>query len=260
MARSGGKDSLSSHYLPAQGHIKIHAQLLSEIQGNQMAKPLIDAKQALEDIRSGVDEQALMMKYNLSAKGLLSLFRKLVLAGAIPPTELERRMPKFQAALKTIELPDDSTRKIGYREIQAQNAVKHIKSGMTDAELMTKYKISAQGLQSLIEQLIGAGFLKSSDLDHRGLSEDDTVDVLHTRGFLNKETPPPKITSQVVHAAEPPPTGTKIPENGDKFRSKWVCPACGKALDMEYDECPVCGVIVAKFLALRGNGSQSANK
>ncbi len=227
-----------------------------------MAKPLIDAKQALEDIRSGVDEQALMIKYNLSAKGLLSLFRKLVLAGAIPSTELTRRMPRFQAALKTIELADDSTRKTGYREIQAQHAVKHVKSGMTDADLMAKYKISAQGLQNLIEQLVGAGLLKSSDLDHRGLTEDDTVDVLHMRGLPNPEAPPEKQEAAPKGSgAVTPPTPTKKDSgNGDKCTTKWVCPACSKSFDVQHEECPICGIIVAKFLAKHANESQTANK
>jgi len=35
-----------------------------------MAKPMIDARQALEDIRAGMDDSALMKKYSLSAKGL----------------------------------------------------------------------------------------------------------------------------------------------------------------------------------------------
>ena len=35
-----------------------------------MGKPKIDAKQALDDIRSGMDDQSLMEKYAISAKGL----------------------------------------------------------------------------------------------------------------------------------------------------------------------------------------------
>ena len=46
-----------------------------------MKKPTIDAKEALEDIRSGLDDSFLMKKYKLSEKGLRSLFNKLADAG-----------------------------------------------------------------------------------------------------------------------------------------------------------------------------------
>ena len=47
-----------------------------------MGRRKIDAKDALESIRSGMDDHALMQKYEVSAKGLQSLFRKLVNAGS----------------------------------------------------------------------------------------------------------------------------------------------------------------------------------
>jgi rubrerythrin len=30
----------------------------------------------------------------------------------------------------------------------------------------------------------------------------------------------------------------------------WTCPACGRPQLQEFDECPVCGVIVAKYKKL----------
>ena len=58
-----------------------------------MQKPIIDARQALQDIQSGMDDSTLMRKYNLSTKGLKSLFNKLAAAGLIReinPRELIR--------------------------------------------------------------------------------------------------------------------------------------------------------------------------
>ncbi|MBI5252264.1 MAG: HD domain-containing protein [Desulfomonile tiedjei] len=56
-----------------------------------MKKPEIEANQAVEDIRSGFDDTELMKKYGLSARGLQSLFAKLVSAGVLRKSEIEAR-------------------------------------------------------------------------------------------------------------------------------------------------------------------------
>ncbi len=58
-----------------------------------MAKVKINAAQIVRDIRSGMDDPDLMGKYNLSAKGLQSLFRKLVQAKLLTDPELDNRTP-----------------------------------------------------------------------------------------------------------------------------------------------------------------------
>ena len=55
-------------------------------------KPEISAADALKCIRSGMDDSDLMKRYKISAKGLRSLFRKLVAAGVVDRSELDRRM------------------------------------------------------------------------------------------------------------------------------------------------------------------------
>jgi len=56
-----------------------------------MEKRIVNAKQVLDDIRAGVDDAALMAKYQLSEKGLQSLFKKLVDGGVLKPEEVEKR-------------------------------------------------------------------------------------------------------------------------------------------------------------------------
>ena len=58
-----------------------------------MAKVKIDAKTALEDIRAGMSDSALMDKHKLSAMGLQSLFDKLLQAGVVSRSELDREDP-----------------------------------------------------------------------------------------------------------------------------------------------------------------------
>ncbi|MGO9569914.1 MAG: response regulator [Desulfomonilaceae bacterium] len=61
--------------------------------GTSTRRPLPSAADALSCIRSGMDDFALMTRYDISPKDLPSLFGKLLAAGIIGPSELENRMP-----------------------------------------------------------------------------------------------------------------------------------------------------------------------
>jgi|GEM_PF-1346393 len=56
-----------------------------------MAKETINAKEILVDIKAGMDNAALMEKYQLSEKGLQNLFKKLEDAGVLKQREPEKR-------------------------------------------------------------------------------------------------------------------------------------------------------------------------
>ncbi|MBI5572666.1 MAG: hypothetical protein HY914_22170 [Desulfomonile tiedjei] len=64
----------------------------------------IGVQEAARDIRSGMDDSALMKKYRLSAKGLESLFGKLTTVGAITQSDLARRSVGFD---HTVSLKED---------------------------------------------------------------------------------------------------------------------------------------------------------
>jgi uncharacterized protein (DUF433 family) len=89
-------------------------------------KSVIDAKQALQDIRSGMSDSDLMEKYNLSPLGLESLIGKLVELGAI-------------------------------RQVSAKDLVRDIRSGVTNRQLMKKYKLNANALKKLFNEMTEAG-------------------------------------------------------------------------------------------------------
>ena len=59
-----------------------------------MNKPVvkISASEVLSAIRSGVDDQTLMVKYNLNYRQLQVLFRKMIKAGYVTPLELAKRL------------------------------------------------------------------------------------------------------------------------------------------------------------------------
>ncbi len=96
-----------------------------------MAKPIVDARQVLWDIRVGMDDSALMKKYSLSSKGLADLFRQLSETGLI-------------------------------RWLNAQDVISDIKKGMCDEELIEKYKLSWVGLEELFSELGKVGVSVSS--------------------------------------------------------------------------------------------------
>ncbi len=236
-----------------------------------MAKPKIDAKQALEDIRSGIDDQTLMDKYRISAKGFQSLFRKLIDLGVITQQEIDQRTSE---SFGDVSITHDLKQQTGPspasgrgRMVNAAEASRDIRSGMSEADLMEKYRLSSKGLQSLFGQLLEAGVVSQRDLDGRMPWTDSTVDVLGVlrqfgldRSHVTERDP--TVPSHCVACGEPqtmefevcPACGTNIPkfkasQAGREQRAKaaWLCPACGRPQDREYEECPVCGVIVSKF-------------
>jgi predicted transcriptional regulator len=126
-----------------------------------MAKPKIDASEALRDIRAGVDHFTMMEKYNLSARGLHSLFRKLLTAGVLKRGELG---PRYKV------------------EITASGAINDIRSGMSKSEFMRKYRVSPRGLQSLFTKLVASRLIEQDELDEWMTSFDQLDEWLSTLG------------------------------------------------------------------------------
>lgn len=117
-------------------------------------KPKIKARDLIEDIHSRMTDPELMAKYNLSIKGLQSIFRQLLEVKAITQAELDlRRGPyKDTVILQRLEPPE---------------MVRDIRSGMTDFELMEKHDLSPKGLQRAFDELLKSGELDQAELDGR---------------------------------------------------------------------------------------------
>ncbi len=243
-----------------------------------MPKPIIDAQEALDLIRAGKTDAELTAKYNLSLKGLQSLFSKLVRAGALTESDLANRCPDRSACVGLAQgLPSgreglsrntsETQSTSGERVIRAVDAIRDILAGLNDSEMMEKYKLSAKGLQDLINQLVAADLITQYDVERRAFGEEQSVDLLHVirrlgmdamtgLGRANSHVPSRCVAcgaSQTAEFDECPVCGVNIPE----FKARklyeerlatavWKCPSCGKPQDKEYDECPACGVIVSK--------------
>jgi uncharacterized protein (DUF433 family) len=148
-----------------------------------MAGRRVSAKEVLEDIKSGMDDPALMEKYQLSSRGLERLFRDLVGAGLWP----ERR------------------------SVRAKDVLRDIQEGAGRAELMEKYRLSFRGLQALVTLFVDAGVIRRDDLYGEMRLEDDTVVPEEIRAFeryyVDFETPvyeasQPEVYGRVLDITE----------------------------------------------------------
>jgi len=55
-------------------------------------KLTISASEVLKDVRSGMDDEELMLKYNITFRQLQSLFRKMIQGGYVSPLEMAQRL------------------------------------------------------------------------------------------------------------------------------------------------------------------------
>ncbi|MGB6066145.1 MAG: PilZ domain-containing protein [Desulfomonilaceae bacterium] len=67
------------------------------------------------------------------------------------------------------------------RIIQARDIVIDIRSGMTDAELMEKYELSAKGLESAFTKLVNSGIMTVAEVYGQRGSGQDTVIINDVR-------------------------------------------------------------------------------
>jgi hypothetical protein len=132
----------------------------------------VKAEEAVIDIRSGMSDAALMNKYAISVKGLSSLFKKLVLSGAVEQAELDRRTIVSQQShfVDLAERPEPTVLKI---RVKASELVACIRSGMNDEALMERFSLSARGLEGLFRKLAAARRIGGAELDARRKSQNE---------------------------------------------------------------------------------------
>ena len=156
---------------------------------SDVEKRAVRAKEVLDCIRFGMDEQDLMRKYRLSSDGLRSLFNKLVASGNIDVAELRSRMPGFfgvidakrPAAPTILDCDDHNAQRSGspasVTTVNAREVVRDIRLGLDDSALMRKYHISSSVLNRLFDKLIELDLIGRADLDGRSDDMENTVDI-----------------------------------------------------------------------------------
>jgi len=91
----------------------------------------LSAKEIIQDILSGMDETTLRKKYQLSLKGLETLYQKLIAAGLL-----------------------GKARQLTPRKINLLALLADIRAGMSQSDLLKKYDISESVFRQLSKKLL----------------------------------------------------------------------------------------------------------
>lgn len=117
-------------------------------------KPVIDAADALRCLRAGMDDCALMKRYNISVRGLQSLFNKLVSRGVITQAFLDRRSDFVcESVLVNEEVPEDEDLAESGVWVDEDAVMKAVNSGMDYKAVMEEYNVSARRLRVIVKRL-----------------------------------------------------------------------------------------------------------
>jgi uncharacterized protein YjbI with pentapeptide repeats len=165
-------------------------------------RPRIDAAEALHCLRSGMDDAALMTKYDLSVKGLQSLFKKLNAAGLISEIELSRRPSASEVSVSVDEgTYNGSALQVAPPAIDPEEILSHIRSGMDREALLRKYRITAGELQSLLRSIVASGQISRTELAERLPPHQKHLEIRHRfSGDLIYSAPAPSLGALVESA------------------------------------------------------------
>jgi len=128
-----------------------------------MVSRKVSQKDIIQDMRSGMDEAAIRKKYNLSLKGLQTLYDRLIEAGLLGQD------------LKT------HPRKLNLLAILAD-----IRNGMGRSELLKKYTLPEEMLRQVVHKLLAAEG-KRSAVDGPETVIEEPDEFLATREFVRHE-------------------------------------------------------------------------
>jgi uncharacterized protein (DUF433 family) len=123
-------------------------------------KPVVSARELLEDLANNLSDEELMKKHDLSPQGLASLFRKMLRKGLISRHTLATRL-----GVETCEITINLSGKASKMNVNATDVLKDLGDEASNEELMHKYKLSPKGLRSLFTKLHRKGLISKATLD-----------------------------------------------------------------------------------------------
>jgi hypothetical protein len=141
-----------------------------------MNKPKIGARQAVNDIKSGMTDAELMEKYGLSDKGLESLFRKLVEAKLLEESFIRTGTAPVDVdpVAKSSQLPvpmPESTPPAPEAPSEMDLAIlQDIKDGRHDNEIMGRYELTPGKLNQIRDGLVQSGLLDAASMGQSKVS------------------------------------------------------------------------------------------
>jgi uncharacterized protein (DUF433 family) len=126
----------------------------SELDGLMMRRrSTVDARVFAADLEAGVDPKSLMKKYNLNPADYYSMLEK---ARAVEP------VPEAGREEVTVQVRQHNKRRINAREF-----AEDVQLGMDHDNLMTKYDITPNQLDSVLRKLVSARLLTEAEVYDR---------------------------------------------------------------------------------------------
>lgn len=137
-----------------------------KIEVQDAKKPVIDAADAINCIRSGITDSVLMKRYNLSVKGMQSLFEKLVAAKLITWTEIERRSNCCQHSfVLDEEAGRRSKNSTTLGESDATEILRRLRCGDKSSDILDAYEISRSRLCHVLGEMAERGLATPGELE-----------------------------------------------------------------------------------------------
>jgi len=194
---------------PGHGHYRTLLVVNTvAIPGVAMPERKVKAREVVADIRSGMDDSALMEKYKLTPRGLQNLFDELGYLGYLEQPECREVKPARQ-------------------RISAKAMVQDIRAGLSHAALAEKFKLSAKGLKRAFKKLAESGMIDPVEF-REGISAEDTVILENIRElrryYLDFDLPiiqvgPPELKGRVRDITEKGVGIIGIPAEVDEIRT-----------------------------------------
>ncbi len=155
-------------------------------------KRAIPAREVLDDIRVGMTDDQLMVKYGLSDKGVQSLRNKLRERGLLaepepesqsPPTQTPQRLDKYSLARKIAQ---------AVRDLQSAE------------EIARQFGVSVYKLPHILPSLIKYGWLTQEDLDRRQSRHEEIINAeLHAASATPEiDVSPARAPFEVIRGRE----------------------------------------------------------
>jgi uncharacterized protein YjbI with pentapeptide repeats/predicted transcriptional regulator len=152
----------------------------SRIDETPVKKPVIDAADALHCIKDGMDDAALMKRYELSARGLQSLLTKLVSAGAISQEELEKRVAEsHRTVVVDQQITGETVLPEPHELLDLSKVIEDVKAGAGREALMEKYGLPSRDLQELLKGWASQGVIDESALNGTQLPGATVLEIRH---------------------------------------------------------------------------------
>jgi uncharacterized protein (DUF433 family) len=127
-----------------------------------MIRKKIKPSQFVADVHGGLSDTELMSKYQISARGLQTLFSKLAARGILNPKDMKSRSALYNKKPKT--------RRINVREL-----AEDIQLGLDDNNLMLKYDLNQEQLSLVLKKLLDTNLLSEAELYNRLIKADTLV-------------------------------------------------------------------------------------